>query len=1388
MKLTAGPRFLAILVFLGFSGGATPSSPAADPPTLDDAAAGYANAARPLLAKYCLECHSTELTEGDLDLERFAALGDVRRSPDVWLKVAEVLDNGEMPPKDGRRMPAGDRRALRDWLTGYLRAEANAAAGDPGPVLIRRLSNAQYTYTIRDLTGVPLDPAREFPADGAAGEGFTNTGGALVMSPALLAKYLDAAKGVAAHAVPLPDGIRFSAAATRRDWTDETLRRIREFYSEFTDSGGGTRVNLQGIVFGTNAGGRLPLEQYLEATLAERAPLESGTKSVAAVAAERNLSPKYLGLLWSALNGVDDSPLLAGLRERWKAATPDDAPAIAEEALRWGAALWKFNSVGHIGKVGGPASWMEPVSPLLTRQEFRLPVPAPAGGGDVTLYLAADDAGDGPEQDSVVWERPRLVAPGMPDLPLRDLPEFNRLFAARRDRVFAGAAESLAAADAAASSSGRFRAGDLADKHGVPPDVLSAWFDYLGLGTGDGSPAVTSHLKGKLAKLSGYGFVNGWGEGATPNAIANASDTHVRVPGNLKPHGVAVHPSPDLRVAAGWLSPVSGALRVTGEVQHAHPECGNGVAWSLDVRRGRTRELLAGGVAQGAKVTEFGPFEAVPVRPGDLVSLTVGARDGNHACDLTAVDLTLTGDGRTWDLAADVSPDILAGNPHADRLGHPDVWHFFTEPERGGGGNDAVIPAGSLLGRWQSATSPDEKRTLADAFEAFLMGGAPAKGDGPDAELYRQLVSLRGPLFRGVRREVGKEAAGAGGRPAGLGVGTFGRLPDGGPVDAESLGVRAPSVIEVTLPAGLAEGCEFVTSGLIQTNAGQGSVQLSVSPAPPGRSPHPDPARPVLVAEAGPARDRFAAAFDTFRLLFPPALCYTKIVPVDEVVTLTLFYREDGLLKRLMLDDDRAARLDRLWDELRFVSRDALTLVDAFQQLLEYASQDGDPSLFEPLRGPITERAAAFRRRLVESEPRHLDAVVAFAQKAYRRPLRDGEAEGLRDLYGKLRREGLPHDEAWRLVLARVLVSPAFLYRVEGAGPGTAPTPVSDWELAGRLSYFLWSSAPDDTLGDLAASGRLTDPDVVALQARRMLRDDRVRRLATEFACQWLQVYEFDTLDEKSERTFPTFNGLRGAMYEETIRFFADLFRGDQPALAFLDADFTVLNGPLAGHYEIPGVGGDGWRRVEGVKAFGRGGILGLAATLAKQSGASRTSPILRGNWVSEVLLGEKLPKPPPGVPPLPDGEAGAGGLSVRQLVERHTRDVSCAGCHSRIDPLGFSLEGYDAIGRKRKREPGDGPVDTLAKTRDGVEFDGLDGLRSYLLKDRREAVARQFSRKLLGYALGRGVRLSDDPLLDELTRVVADGGRFSDAVEAVVRSRQFREIRGRDAPAHAGL
>ncbi len=1361
------------------------------------------------MTRFCLTCHSTESMEGELDLERFATVADVRRATRIWQKVAENLDNGEMPPKSAKQPSADERKAIRGWVEQYLDAEAHASAGDPGPVVLRRLSNAEYTYTVRDLTHVPMSPAREFPQDGAAGEGFTNAGNALVMSPSLLTKYLDAAKEISGHAVLLPDGFRFSPATTRSDWTNEVLAQIREFYAQFTDSSGGTQVNLQGIVSETNTGGRLPLEKYFAATLAERARLTNGSTTIAEVAQKYGLNAKYLGTLWQSLTGKEPSPILDGVRSRWRAATPDNTRDLLAYVTAWQNELWRFGTVGHIGKVGGPKSWMTPVSPVATRQELRYKLPPTAEADEVTLALVVTDAGDGHDHDFVIWEKPRLVKAGRPDLLLRDVRETARELAARRSRIFAQTVAYLAAADEAVSVQGTADIPMLAQKHGVEIEALRAWLDYLGIG-GGGPIKIDGHFTSKIGKSAGYDFINGWGTDATPLLVANSSDQHVRIPGNMKPHSVAVHPSPTLRAAVGWQSPVAATMRVEAKVTHAHPECGNGVTWSVELRRGATRQRLATGIAHGAGEVKVPPVGNLPVQAGDLVSLLIGPRDGNHSCDLTAVELTLTsaGDsGQTWNLAADVSGDVQVANPHADRFGNKNVWHFYTEPDKGGDSFAPVIPAESLLAKWQATKGAAERQKLAAEVQALLTNGPPATKTTPDAALYRQLASFGGPLLSGSPAPATASDKDAVATAFGPDPALFGKHPDGRAIDPGSLCVKAPAVIEMRLPADWVAGCEFVATGFLDPQTGaEGSVQLQVIPnKPAGKSglvlsetkvtvangQWTDDNRrvsfgaPVLVTENSASRKRVEASFSEFRDLFPAALCYTKIVPIDEVVTLTLYYREDQHLVRLMLDDAQRARLDRLWDELHYISQDSLTLVDALAQLIEYATQDADPKVFEPLRKPYNERAAAFRQALIDNQPQQINALVEFASRAYRRPLSPHDEQELRGLYQRLRDQELPHDDAFRLTLARVFVAPAFLYRIENPPEGTRQGPVSDWELASRLSYFLWSSLPDAELRDVAAAGRLREPDVMSAQVRRMLADPRVRRLATEFACQWLHIYDFDALDEKSERHFPEFAELRGDMYEESIRLFTEMFQKDSPVLDFFEADYTMLNERLAKFYGIPGVTGDEWRRVEGVRKHARGGILGLATTLAKQSGASRTSPILRGNWVSEVLMGDKLPRPPKDVPRLPDDETAIEGLTVRQLVERHSIDPRCANCHVRIDPLGFALEGYDPIGRRRNKDLADRPIDTHAAVRDGAKFEGLDGLRKYLMTTQRDAVLRQFCKKLLGYSLGRGVQLSDAPLLAEMQRQLEQHDyRFSAAVDTIVRSRQFREIRGKDLAA----
>jgi hypothetical protein len=558
-------------------------------------------------------------------------------------------------------------------------------------------------------------------------------------------------------------------------------------------------------------------------------------------------------------------------------------------------------------------------------------------------------------------------------------------------------------------------------------------------------------------------------------------------------------------------------------------------------------------------------------------------------------------------------------------------------------------------------------KELATAVQTVLTADDPPSLNEPDQALRKLLLDWRGPLgwlTSGDLSERGTQSE------YGLNPAMFGSHPDGLQVDGADLCLKAPQVVEVRLPAELAAGAEFVTTVLLhpQSNPAAGA-QCQVLFDRPGRLSY-APAVPILVRPDSQGQQHLEAALTEFRNLFPPALCYARIVPVDEVVTLTLFHREDDHLRRLMLTEEETAEIDRLWEELYYISQEPLKLVTAFEQISEFATQDR-PDLvqaFAPLRQPIHDRAEAFRRRLIEHEPAHVNAVLEFAGRAWRRPLTAAEEQTMRELYRHLRDDQIAHEAAVQMLLARVLTSPAFLYKLEQPAPGQHAAPVSDLELASRLSYFLWSSVPDAELRNVAEAGRLAADDMLVLQTERMLKDARTRRLAIHFACQWLHLRDFDQNDEKNERMYPEFAELRDDMYEETVRFCEDLFRNDGSILDLLDADHTFLNESLAQHYGIAGVTGDEWRRVERVRSQGRGGILGMATFLASQSGASRTSPILRGNWVYETLLGERLPKPPPGVPQLP--ESVPDGLTARQLIERHSAEEACAaGERSRPKP-----------------------------------------------------------------------------------------------------------------------
>ncbi len=1319
----------------------------------------------PLLRQYCYSCHSDDRIEAEIDFKTFSSLDDLRRDVQVWQRTRTMLDSEQMPPIESRQPSENQLAKMRSWVNGFLKAEAQSRAGDPGRIVLRRLSNAEYTYTIRDLTGIDtLDPTNEFPVDGAAGEGFTNVGDGLVMSPSLVTKYLDAAKEIARHTVLLPDGIVFSPYTTERDWTNQWLAKIQSIYRQSTDDSGSTRVKLPGIQFDAKQGGNLPVEKYLAATLRQRKPLSSGEATIDDVARAHRLRSKYLGLLWHRLSAQqpDENVLLESLRRKWKSASPNDAPQLASEIKRWQDSLWKFNAIGHMGRATAPKSWMQPVSPIVSSQQLRLPL-SESDEQESTFYLTVGDAGDGNAGDYVLLKNMKLEAPNRPPLLVRDAAGIAKRIAEVRREMLARTSQYLAAAAETLESD----AADAAQKHRVDRALLRVWLNYLMID--GGTVPVQNHFTEKLS--TNYDFVRGWGSHQTPSILANSSDQEVRIPGQSKPHSVTVHPSPTLFSAVGWRSPVDGPIKIEAKVADAHDACGNGAQWLLQRKGvGSVRNLWQGEYERGGR--EAKSIDKLFVRAGELVSLIVGPRQSEHTCDLTHIDLVISevgGQGRVWDLADDVSSDIQASNPHPDHHGNDDTWHFYHGEVAGlqrSSNSTSRVPPGSLLDRWDSEKDPRVKEKLAVEVQQLVSAVEPEESGSADAELYRQLHSLPIPLNHPFLKQ-GLETDDR-----------FGRHPVGDKIASADMVVRSPAVVEFRLDAQIASSREVVVDvELAQAHGNEGSVQTSLHARLPVDWQILRPTLPLLIASDSQARRRWDRVLDEFRNLFPPALCYDRIVPVDEVVTLLLFYREDQHLQRLMLDENEIEQLNRLWDELYYISREPLKLVVSHEQLYEFSTQDRPDYVkeFAPLREPLKKRAEVFRQKMLKAQPRHIDAVLEFAARAWRRPLGDDQRDTLLRLYDDLRREEMNHEEAIRLVIARILTSPAFLYRHEVPKPGRQQGPVSDWELASRLSYFLWSSMPDEALLAAAEKGELSSEEVLDEQAMRMLQDARSRRLAEQFACQWLHVRDFDHNEEKNEKLYPEFADLRTAMYQETLRFFEDMFRHDRSILTMLDADHTFLNETLAGHYGIDGIEGPRWRRVEGVSNHGRGGVLAMATVLSSQSGASRTSPILRGNWIYETLLGQRLPRPPADVPQLPDEKPV--GLTARQLIEQHSRQPGCAKCHDKIDPFGFSLERYDAIGRLRSE-----PIDTKTRLPDGQTIDGIDGLRHYLMNTRRNDVVKQFCRKLLGYALGRQVLLSDEPLLDLMQQNLEAGGyRFSHAVKTIVNSRQFREIRGRE-------
>lgn len=398
-----------------------------------------------------------------------------------------------------------------------------------------------------------------------------------------------------------------------------------------------------------------------------------------------------------------------------------------------------------------------------------------------------------------------------------------------------------------------------------------------------------------------------------------------------------------------------------------------------------------------------------------------------------------------------------------------------------------------------------------------------------------------------------------------------------------------------------------------------------------------------------------------------------------------------------------------------------------------------------------------------------------FVRRAYRRPLEPGELDGLVGFFDAVRGQSVSFEDAVRQTVRRVLVSPHFLLRIEADRPGGEGVShrVSGVELASRLSYLVWASMPDDELLAAAEAGRLDDDAEVERQVRRMLADPRSAGFAAQMLGQWLGLPEVARSDGPDLEVFPAYDAsLRDALVTEARLFLAALVREDRPTLALIDADFTFVDPGLAAHYglERPDDAA-GWVR-QPTNDTARGGVLGMGAFHLLTSYPTRASPVLRGQWVLGTLLGSPTPPPPPNVGELPEGEH-VESLSFRERLAVHRANPSCAVCHDRLDPVGFAMQRYDAIGRWVDQDPAGLPIDDRGTMPDGTELAGIDGLRGYLLAN-RDRFYRQLARKTLGYALGRELQYTDRPALRRIESRLAEDDRFSTLLVEVACSYPF--------------
>jgi hypothetical protein len=529
----------------------------------------------------------------------------------------------------------------------------------------------------------------------------------------------------------------------------------------------------------------------------------------------------------------------------------------------------------------------------------------------------------------------------------------------------------------------------------------------------------------------------------------------------------------------------------------------------------------------------------------------------------------------------------------------------------------------------------------------------------------------------------------------------------------------------------------------------------------------------------------------------------------DEFVQKVKYIRDDRFVVENLIDAPTRIKLDQAWNDL-YASfeyhNNYLRLLAKHYNFdlkgkgiaqMDKAAVAALPAAMRKYVQPLRAHYDAVMAAQAAARPGHVADCLEFASRAWRRPLTEREKQGLRSFYDKTISADPDHRKAIQALLARILVAPQFLFRVEQGGDSPLVKaasykseykpevkPLTNWEMASRLSYFLWASIPDDELRRAASAGELTSTPGIERQVRRMVADPKARRIATEFFGQWLGFYHFDEHKGVDTSRFPEFtDGVREAMYDEAVSFFEHVVRKDRPIREIVTADYTFLNRDLAKFYGVKKEikSAEKAEYVEGANAFQRGGVLRLGALLTATSAPLRTSPVKRGDWILRRILGTPTPPPPADAGSLPADDKLFGGLSLKAKLEQHKRNASCAGCHTRIDPLGFALEHYDSTGRWRDKYPDGNAIEDSAALHDKTEVAGVEGLLAYL-RSKDAQVRKTLAHKLVGYALGRTVLGSDQLLIERMVRAGGDATFAQLAVE-VATSKQFRHRLGREEP-----